>query len=270
MPGGLQDLTTSSQWSGAPAVASLWGQLIVAIACLFASSAFGQSAGQYRILETVDHDPSYFTQGLELFNGEIYESSGLYGKSKLGKYSPVNESVIFEKRLAERFFAEGLTVFGGELFVLTWRENTLLVLNPDDLSIKRELRYGGEGWGLANDGNRLIMSDGSDTIYFRNPGTFKVERTIRVHSQQRAVRRINELEFAEGHIWANIWQSPFIVKIDPANGSVVKYFDFSELVARHMAGNQNQVLNGIAYDRSREAYWITGKLWSKRYLVELE
>ena len=245
-------------------------KITAALIVLFAMPAYGQQAGSYQIVETIDHDATYFTQGLEVSGDLMYESSGLYAKSKIRKYRAGSDKALLERRLADRFFAEGLTLFDDELFVLTWRENTLLVLNPDDLQTRRELSYQGEGWGLASSSTQLIMSDGSDTIYFRNPESFRVERKIRVHSQQRTVRNINELEFAEGYLWANIWQSPFIVKINPATGSVVAYYDFSELVKKHAGANRDQVLNGIAYDAKRKGYWITGKLWSKQYLVTLE
>ncbi|OED40608.1 hypothetical protein AB833_11060 [Chromatiales bacterium (ex Bugula neritina AB1)] len=249
---------------------SYFYRFFIAIAVIAASSVQAQQSGRYQILETVSHNSSYFTQGLEIYNDLMYESSGLYGKSRIRKYQPDSDTTLLEKRLAERFFAEGLTALAGELFILTWKENTLLVLNPDNLETKRELSFKGEGWGLASNASQLLMSDGSDTIYFRNPESFKIEREIQVHSQQHTVRRINELEFAEGYIWANIWQSPFIVKINPANGSVVSYYDFSSLVKKHAGGSRNTVLNGIAYDTKKKAYWITGKFWPKRYLVKLE
>lgn len=246
--------------------------VVLAFTVAFAGVAtlHAQQIGRYQILETVSHDSSYFTQGLEISDGVMYESSGLYGKSKIRKYPGGKNTPLLEKRIADRFFAEGLTVFANELFVLTWKENTLLVLDPDNLQTKRELSYRGEGWGLANNGSQLIMSDGSDTVYFRNPQSFRIEREIQVHSQQHTVRRINELEFAEGYLWANIWHSPYIVKINPLNGNIVAYYDFSELVKKHAGVNRDQVLNGIAYDVKRKAYWITGKLWSKQYLVRLD
>jgi len=205
------------------------------------SSAHAQQSADYQILETVDHNSAYFTQGLELNNRVMFESSGLY-----------------------------LTLFADELFVLTWKENTLLVFDPQDLHLKRELKYEGEGWGLASNASQLIMSNGSDTITFRNPETFKVEREIQVRSQQHSVRRINELEFAQGFIWANVWGSPVIIKINPSTGNVESFFDFSELVLLHSEGTDNRVLNGIAYDPLKKAYWITGKLWPKRYLVSFD
>ncbi len=244
--------------------------LLFAIILLQINGADAQQTQTFKILETVEHNPDYFTQGLELHQGLLFESSGRYGKSKVRKYHPDGDDALLETPIAERFFAEGLTVFDDELFLLTWRENTLIVLDPENLKIKRELMYEGEGWGLASYSNQLVMSDGSDTIYFRNPGSFKIEREMQVYFKQHTVRRINELEFAQGYLWANIWQSPMIVKIKPTTGEVVSFYDFTELVARHSNGNNEKVLNGIAYDAERNAFWITGKLWSRRYLVRLD
>lgn len=200
----------------------------------------------------------------------MFESAGRYGESSVRKYRPAGDSILLEQSIADEYFAEGLTLFDDELFLLTWQKETLFVFDPDTLNVKRKLSYAGEGWGLASNGTQLTMSDGSDTIYFHNPETFDVEREIQVRSGPYSVRRINELEFAQGFLWANIWRSPVIVKIDPSTGNVTNYYDFSELVSKHTTGNDESVLNGIAYDVEKKAFWVTGKLWSKRYLVELE
>ena len=231
-------------------------------------AALSKENTQYKILETVPHDSSYFTQGLELSNGLLFETAGLYGKSRVRKYHPDNDKALAEISLPDRYFAEGLTLLSDELFVLTWKKNTLFVLNPDNLKIIRKLGYAGEGWGLANNDKELIMSNGSDVITFRNPVTFEVERKISVYSQQHSVRRINELEYAEGFIWANIWRSPLIVKIDPNTGELVGSYNMQNLVRKHTSGNDERVLNGIAYDAAKKAFWVTGKLWTKRYLVK--
>ena len=248
--------------------------LIRPILCLIFFSVFhtqialSKENESYSIIETVPHDTSYFTQGLELFNGILFESGGLYGKSRIRKYHPDTDKALVEFSLADQYFAEGLTLLSDELFVLTWRKNTLFVLNPDNLKITRKLAYAGEGWGLANNGEELIMSNGSDTITFRDPTTFEVERKINVYSQQHSVRRINELEYAEGFIWANIWRSPFIVKINPNTGELVGFYDMQSLVEKHSSGSDERVLNGIAYDADKKAFWITGKLWPARYLIK--
>ena len=241
-------------------------QLLILCGLFLIEVSLAKENFQYEVLDTRPHDTTSFTQGLELFDRLMYESSGLYGKSRVRKYNPGNDTTLTEVPLADEYFAEGLTILNDELFLLTWKAGKLFVLNPDDLSTERELSYEGEGWGLANDGKHLIMSDGSDTIYFRNPATFEIEREIKVYSQQHSVRRINELEYAQGYIWANIWFSSLIVKIDPGTGELVSFYDMQDLVKKHATSN-NRVLNGIAYDADKKAFWITGKLWSMRYLV---
>lgn len=234
----------------------------------FTATAVAKEDLPYRVLETIAHDSSYFTQGLEISAGVMYESGGLYGKSKVRKYLPENDMALAEVSLADEFFAEGLTVLADELFVLTWKEETLFVLDPDDFSVKRQINYAGQGWGLANNGRQLIMSNGSDTIYFRNPDTFKIEREIPVHSGEYPVKSINELEYAKGYIWANIWPGAVIVKIEPHTGKLAGFYDMTDLVKKHSSGRDERTLNGIAYDTSRNAFWITGKLWPARYLIK--
>lgn len=245
-------------------------RLVMVVAALQFSTVHAQQSSSYKILKSVKHNTDYFTQGLEHHNGLMFESSGRYGKSKLRKYRPGTDNTLLEIPLAAEYFAEGLSIFNDELFLLTWQENTLFVLDPDTLKIKRELRYDGQGWGLASNSTQLIMSNGSDTLYFRNPESFAIEKEIRIRYQQHSVRRINELEYAQGYLWANIWRSPFIIKIKPATGTVVAFYDFTDLVKEHSAGNNESVLNGIAYDPELSAYWVTGKLWSRRYLVSFD
>lgn len=232
-------------------------------------AAHAQNLSEYAVLKAVHHNSTYFTQGLELYQGVLYESSGLYGKSKVRKYHPDGDDTISEAPLPERIFAEGITFFANELFLLSWKEQTLFVLEPETLEIKRELKYKGEGWGLASNTRQLIMSNGSDQITFRNPESFAVERQIRVHFNKKSIKHINELEYAQGYLWSNIWKTPFVIKIKPTTGEIVSIYDFSELTAQHTSGKDERVLNGIAYDNKRNAFWLTGKYWSKRYLVDL-
>jgi len=241
--------------------------LLVCIVFIF-KPALAKESSHYQVLDTVDHDSSYFTQGLELSDGLMFESSGLYGQSRVRKYLPGKDSALSEYKLADKYFAEGLTLLEDELFVLTWKENTVLVLNRDDLSVVREMTYDGQGWGLANNGKQLIMSNGSSTIYFRDPSSFEIKHEINVYSQQHSVQRINELEYAEGYIWANIWHSSLIVKINPITGELAGFYDLADLVEKHSSRGDQRVLNGIAYDANKKAFWVTGKLWPKRYLVK--
>jgi len=241
-------------------------RLLVWCGLFLTETAPAKEVFEYKVLDSRPHDPGSFTQGLELSNGLLYESSGLYGKSRVRKYDPRNDSTLREAPLPDRYFAEGLTLLGNELFLLTWKEGNLFVLSPDDLTVEREVSYEEEGWGLANNGKQLIMSDGSDIIYFRNPATFEIERKISVNSKQGSVQRINELEYAQGYIWANIWHSSVIVKIDPQTGELAGFYNLQALVRKHASGNE-RVLNGIAYDAEKKAFWVTGKLWPTRYLI---
>ena len=246
-----------------------WFKIRLLMCCLLLTTpATAQQNFHYRIIEQSTHDASLFTQGFEISGGNLFESSGLYGKSKVRKYTLAGNTTIAETKLPDKYFTEGLTLFQDEVFVLTWRENTLLVLDSKTLATKRELHYEGEGWGLANNGAHLIMSNGSDAIYFRNPTNFDIEREIKIHSGKTSVRQINELEYAEGFLWANVWQSPVILKINPNNGKIIGFYNLEDLLKNNSSGRDEKVLNGIAYDPERKAYWVTGKLWPTRYLIE--
>lgn len=240
------------------------------IFCLWVSAlpVWASDFADYRVLETADHDPSFFTQGFELRNELVYESSGLYGKSKVRKYRAENNRSLAEIKIADSYFAEGLTLLKDTLYLLTWQQNTLLLLDPVNLNKRGEIKYRGEGWGLANNGKHLIMSNGSDTIFFRNATTFEIEREIKVSWKQQSISRINELEFAGGYLWANVFQQPIILKINPSNGNVVAIYDLQKLAKLHTNGRDERVLNGIAYDKNKKGFWVTGKLWPKRYLIE--
>jgi glutamine cyclotransferase len=180
------------------------------------------------IVNVAPHDPGAYTQGLVLRGGEFYESTGEYGKSTLRAVDPKTGRVRTRAFLPPDVFGEGLTIFGDEIFVLTWKEQTAFVYGLDFLP-RRKLAYSGEGWGLTHDETNLIMSDGTSTIRFVDPATFAVRRTIRVHADGRDVRELNELEYARGLIFANIWQEERIVAIAPDSGDVVAEFDLSHM-----------------------------------------
>ena len=221
----------------------------------------------YTILEEKKHDTNSFTQGLFWQDGKLYESSGLYGKSFLRRYDANNLNIEQQVRLPARFFAEGLTLYQDKLYLLTWQAGTLLVYDKNTFQEQKPLKYQGQGWGLSHDGKHFVMSDGSDQIYFRDSQSFEVVRKVQVHSKWRKYKKINELEFAEGAVWANVWLKPYILKISPDNGEVLGIASFSDLVSVNTKSPRHAVLNGIAYDKSRDAFWITGKLWPKSYLI---
>lgn len=219
------------------------------------------------LLEQRAHDPKTFTQGLYWHNKKLYESSGLYGKSFIRRYDATSDAIEKTMPVNTRFFAEGLTLFNNELFLLTWRAETLLVFDPESFQLKKKLTYSGQGWGLTHNQKQLIMSNGSEIISFRDPKTFDVQRTIEVHNRWRKYKKINELEYAQSAIWANVWQEPYILKISPDNGEVMGIVSLNTFVGENSTSPNRNVLNGIAYDAERDAFWITGKFWRKRYLV---
>ncbi len=233
----------------------------------------------YKIISERSHKISLFTQGLEVKNGSFYESSGLYAKSHIVTY-PIKEPEATwakmtapftqKQRIPDRYFAEGLTLLNNKLYVLTWQEGTVFVYDANNFSLIKNVNYKGEGWGLTNDGKRLIRSDGSNTLFFHNAESFSVEKTISVKHQQEAIMNLNELEYAEGFIWANIWHENRIVKINPATGDVVGAIDLSAIAKSVKLTDAESVLNGIAYDADKKAFWITGKQWPKMFLVKIE
>lgn len=222
---------------------------------------------RYQIIEQRAHDTRLFTQGLLLDKGQFYESGGRYGQSRLVRYGALEEKANREKELDDRLFAEGLTLLDGKLFLLTWKAQQLLILDAESFQLKRTMDYQGEGWGLTHNGQQLIRSDGSSQLHFHNANDFTLERSREVTLSGEPVKRLNELEYIQGHIWANIWHSDKLVKIDPQSGQVLAQLDLSDLAARHSSSG---VLNGIAYDKARRGLWVTGKNWPKLYLLKLE
>lgn len=232
----------------------------------------------FEILAERTHKPTLFTQGLLVDGDHFYESSGLYNQSILVTY-PIAEpastwakiSAPFTKKqtIPARFFAEGLTLLNDKLYLLTWQEETLLIYDKATLNYQKSMSYEGEGWGLTTDGKQLIRSDGSATLHFHNADDFAVTKTLNVTDADVAVSQLNELEYAEGFIWANIWYKDLIVKIDPTSGQIIGHIDLSSLKQNLKLTNSEQVLNGIAWDEQQKAFWITGKNWPKMFLIRI-
>ncbi|SDK30196.1 glutaminyl-peptide cyclotransferase [Microbulbifer yueqingensis] len=243
-------------------------RLIIVLALVAACGANAAQAIRevgYELLEQRERPGDHFTQGL-YFDGEHWwESSGRYGQSWLARYSDPARPPVRRQWLAPNRFAEGLAVLGDRLFLLTWRAGELQVYRRDDLARIATRHYAGEGWGLTTDGKSLIMSDGSDKLAFRDPDTFAVSRRLRVHGGDADWSNLNELEYAHGLVWANIWQDTRIIAIDPASGEVRAQVDLAGLQPR--ASGPGAVANGIAWDRARDGLWVTGKLWPRLYLI---
>ena len=219
---------------------------------------------RFDILDEQPQDPVTFTQGLAMHGETLFISSGLYGKSFLKSLSDEGVKKAF---IDKRYFAEGLTIFNDRLYVLTWKAGVLFELAPDTLTLLDQKSYQGRGWGLTHDGQFLLMSDGSHYIQYRDPNDFSRIKYLRVTRNGKRLSKLNELEYAHGFIWANVWFSDVIFKIDPSTGEVVDEWDMTALVAALDLNDKDAVLNGIAYDTARDAFWVTGKLWPKRYLV---
>lgn len=228
-----------------------------------------QTAG-YEVVNTFRHDPQAFTQGLVFRDGFLFESTGQHGESTLRKVDLATGKVLKSYSVPEEYFAEGMTILGDKIYQITWQENTAFVY---DLNFKllKELKYAGDGWGLTNDGTHLIMSDGTQVIRFMNPETFETERTIEIKDTKgRPVREINELEFIKGEIWANIWHSDFIMRIDPKDGKILGVVDLKGISPDDVAKDSENVLNGIAYDAVGDRIFVTGKQWAKLFEIKLK
>lgn len=213
------------------------------------------------------HDPGAFTQGLLVEGGAVYESTGLYGQSTLRRVDLESGRVLASRALGGGDFAEGLAALGGRLYQLTWREGRVYVSDLDTLAPLDTLPLPGEGWGLAEDGRLLILSDGSDRLRWLDPATLAVVREVTVRDGGRPVPRLNELEYVDGVVYANVWQTGRIAAIDPESGAVLQWLDFETLYRLH-TGTGADVLNGIAYDPAADRLLITGKLWPTVYAVD--
>jgi len=222
-----------------------------------------------RIVATYPHDTGAFTQGLIWCGESLYESTGQYGRSSVRKVRLSDGKVTQQVALPSRIFGEGLAKVGNRLFQLTWRSEVALVYDIADFREVKRVPYDGEGWGLAYDGSWFIMSDGSSTLTLRDPESFAVWRRLPVKLDGRPVNWLNELECAKGAIYANIWQSTDIVRIDPGSGAVTAIIDASTLPYTPKVAGED-VLNGIAYNAARDTFLLTGKLWPKLFEVRFE
>jgi len=223
----------------------------------------------YEILATLPHDPTCYTQGLVIDEGIFYESCGLYGQSSLRLVDPATGTVQAETELDASFFAEGLALLEGKLYQLTWRENTGFVYDASTFEQLRAFNYQTEGWGLTTDGSALILSDGTNTLYWLDPGTMQIVRQVNVSYQGQSVEYLNELEFINGLIFANIYLTDTIVAVNPDDGNVVSLIDLTGLRPAQNQAVQGEVLNGIAYDSINDKLYLTGKNWPSLYEVRL-
>ncbi|WP_433290048.1 glutaminyl-peptide cyclotransferase [Pseudonocardia sp. CA-142604] len=249
---------------------ALAGALVLMLAgCGAASPAAppdaGASALRPEVLAVLPHDSTAFTQGFEIADGGLYEGTGLAGKSQLREVDPATGAVRRSVPLPERLFGEGITVVGDRIWQLTWRDNVVLEWDRTNFTLLRRLPLADEGWGLCHDGSRLVRSDGSDQLHFQDPTTFADMGSVAVTLNGQPVTELNELECTDGQVWANVWQTDRIVRIDPATGHVTAVVDAAGLLNPAQRANAD-VLNGIAAVGDGE-YLITGKNWPSMFRV---
>jgi glutamine cyclotransferase len=223
----------------------------------------------YKVVHAFSHDPMAFTEGLIFEGGFIYESTGLEGRSSLRKTQFETGRVLQLFELPDDIFGEGLTAFGDRLIQLTWKSQLGYVYDKATFQLLREFTYPTEGWGLTQDGKNLIMSDGTANIYFLDPLNFERVRQIEVVDAGGPVTQLNELEYVRGEIYANIWTTDRIARIDPKTGRVLGWIDLTGLLNRQPSDPPVDVLNGIAYDAASDRLFVTGKLWPKLYEITL-
>jgi glutamine cyclotransferase len=228
----------------------------------------------YQVVNTFPHDARAFTQGLLFHDGKLLDSTGLYGQSSLREVDLATGTVLRKSAVPSQYFAEGLALLDGKLYQLTWQTGKAFVydLNADPKGFRQagEFSYTGEGWGLATDGHWLIMSDGTSVIRFLNPAIFAVDHTIQVLKDDMPQERLNELEYVKGEIYANIWKTDWVARIDPVSGRVAGMIDFSFLLPAADRTTTTDVLNGIAYDPAGDRLFVTGKNWPKLFEVRLK
>jgi glutamine cyclotransferase len=222
-----------------------------------------------RVVRAYPHDPHAFTQGLEYYGGYLYESTGIAGQSTLRKVALRSGTVIQKVSLPPQYFGEGLTMFHGKIYQLTWLSKTGFVYDLRTFRKVGEFSYDMEGWGLTHDEKSLIVSDGTNKIRYLDPVSFAVTRTVEVYAGGEAVVNVNELEYINGEIFANIWHAPRIARINAHSGQVVAWVDLTTIAAKEQRGDEG-VLNGIAYDKAGDRLFVTGKNWAKVLEIKLE
>lgn len=223
----------------------------------------------FQIVNTFPHDPAAFTQGLALDNGVLYEGTGRWGESTVREVNLDSGSVLRTRPLEEQYFGEGITVLNDKLYQLTWQEQTGFIYDSRTFEPLQTFTYPIEGWGITHDGQRLIVSDGTSTIYYWDPNTLQEIGRITVRDHLGPLNRLNELEFVNGEIWANIWLSDLIARISPETGDVLGYIDLTGLLDTSALVQPADVLNGIAYDAAADRLFVTGKLWPALFEIRV-
>jgi glutamine cyclotransferase len=244
-------------------------KLAFLLCCPLAGTAAEAPQYGYQIVHVYPHDRNAFTQGLEFRAGFLYEGTGLKGQSTLRKVMLETGQVLQQVKLASEFFGEGITVVNQQIVQLTWQSQVGFVYDQSSFRQLKFFNYAGEGWGLANDGTQIYMSDGSAQIRCWDASSLEEKRRFTVRDNGRAVSFLNELEYVGGEIYANVWQSERIARISPADGKVLGWIDLSGLLTAADRQEQVDVLNGIAYDALGNRLFVTGKLWPKLFEIKI-
>jgi glutaminyl-peptide cyclotransferase len=234
-----------------------------------AAASLAFAADGYRVVHTYPHDPQAYTQGLLYEDGYLYESTGLNGRSSLRMEDLETGRVLQKADVPDKYFAEGLAAWGSTLIQLTWQSHVAFVYDRFSFRLLHTFTYKGEGWGLTEDGRNLILSDGTATLRFFDPGTFQEVRHITVEDHGSPVTQLNELEYVHGEIYANVWHTDRIARISPATGKVLGWIDLSGLLSPGQVSDPEAVLNGIAYDAAHGRLFVTGKLWPKLFEIKV-
>jgi glutaminyl-peptide cyclotransferase len=224
----------------------------------------------YKVVHAYPHDPNAFTEGLFYLNGYLYESTGLEGHSSIRKVRLETGEIVLTHDLPPEYFGEGITYWGNRLIGLTWKSQVGFVYNLRSFAVEGRFQYPGEGWALTRNDREVIMSDGTPDLRVLDPKTLREVRRIHVTARGRPVEQLNELEWVQGTVLANIWQTDWIARIDPDTGEVVAWIDLTGILPEHdrIAGHTD-VLNGIAYDSSKDRLFVTGKLWPKLFEIRI-
>jgi glutamine cyclotransferase len=223
----------------------------------------------YNIVNTYSHDPDAFTQGLVIDDGVLYEGTGRYGQSSLRRVELETGDILQIRELSDQFFGEGIAIYGDEIIQLTWQSHIGFVYDKNSFELLQEFAYSTQGWGITYDGTRLIMSDGTSTLHFLDPQGFGEIGHVEVFDNDGPVTKLNELEYVQGEIYANVWQTDRIARIAPETGRVVGWIDLGGLLSAEDRSQPVDVLNGIAYDADNDRLFVTGKLWPKLFEIEL-
>lgn len=248
---------------------SSFSRALAVVAALASVANLAFAADGYRIVHTYPHDPQAYTQGLLYEDGNLYESTGLNGRSSLRMVDLKTGRVLQKADVPRQYFAEGLASWGSTLIQLTWQSHIAFVYDRFSFRLLHTFTYQGEGWGLTQDGKDLILSDGTATLRFYDPGTFREVRSIVVKDHGSQVTQLNELEYVHGEIYANVWHTDRIARISPASGRVLGWIDLSGLLTPGEVSDPEAVLNGIAWDSADDRLFVTGKLWPKLFEIKV-